>query len=84
MFTSLLVILAVAYIVLKVLNTKARFDQRDAEIEAERQAQEDAARAAAEAEEEEAEIRREAVDVEAETIEDAVDFDVEKTDEQGE
>jgi hypothetical protein len=73
MFT-ILVILAVAYVVLKVLNTNARFASKDAEREAEE-------RAAMEAEiEEEMEVRGirfEAVDVEdVETIpDDAVVID---------
>lgn len=63
---SLLVILAVIYIILKVLNTKARFEKEDAERAA-REAE------AAAALEEEAEIRLEAIDVEeVETIPDSV------------
>lgn len=61
MFTALIGILAVAYIILKISNTRAEFARRDAEN----------ARRAAEAEErmeeelEEAEIRANAIDVEA-------------------
>lgn len=61
---SLLVILAVAYIVLKILNTKAKFDQADAE----REAKEQEAKLAAEEAAEEAAVRAEAIDVDAETI----------------
>lgn len=62
---SLIIILAVIYIVLKILNTRARFEQEDAERAA-REAE------AMEIEAEEAEIRSEAIDVEeVETITDA-------------
>lgn len=62
MMLTLLAILAVAYIVLKVLNTRARFEKADAE----RRRMEEKA---GEAEEEQAEfdeIREKAVDVEDE------------------
>ncbi len=59
---TILIILAVAYVVLKVINTKAKFDaadaRREAEEEQERIEQEEL---------EEAAMRAEAVDVEAET-----------------
>ena len=66
MFTAILLgILAIAYIVLKTLNMRAKFEEEDARRLAEEQA------AAAEAEEaaEEEMIRAEAVDVDAEVIE---------------
>ena len=74
---SLLIILSVAYIVLKVSNVRAEFARKDAELARAEQA----AREAMEEEAEEAEIRAAAVDVDAETIdneelEDTV-FDVE-------
>jgi flagellar biosynthesis/type III secretory pathway M-ring protein FliF/YscJ len=64
MITFLLAALAAAYIVLKVINTRARFaeeDARRAEAEAE-------ALAAAEEEAEDEMIRAKAIDVEAEVI----------------
>ena len=64
---KLLVVLTVAYIVLKVLNTRARFAEEDARREAEEEA---AAKAADELAEED-EIRAGAVDVEAETVEES-------------
>lgn len=70
MLTALLVILAVTYVVLKVINTRAEFARRDAEREAEEAAMAEAAAAELEELEEEEEIRKTAVDVEAETIED--------------
>ena len=39
--TIILAALAIAFIVLKVLNTKAKFDERDAEREAEEKAKEE-------------------------------------------
>ena len=66
MITALIVILALAYIVLKVINTRAEFAEKDAEM----LRQEQEAQAAMEEEAEEAEIRAAAVDVEAETLED--------------
>ena len=63
---TLLAILAIAYIVLKISNTRAEFARRDAQRLREQQ----------EAEEEE-EIRRTAIDVEAETI-DNDDLDAEE------
>ena len=60
----LLAVLAVAYIVLKVINTRAEFARRDAEMARREQ---EALEAMEEAEEEE-EIRRTAVDVDAETV----------------
>ena len=62
---SLLLILAIAYIVLKVSNTRAEFAKRDAE----RLRQEQEAEAAMEEAAEELEIRETAVDVVAETTE---------------
>ena len=64
---KILLILAVAYIVLKVLNTRARFAEADARREAEKQRLEEEAESAAEDEL----TREEAVDVEAEVIEEA-------------
>ena len=69
----LLAVLAIAYIVLKVINTRAEFARRDAE----RLRREQEAEAALEEAEEEEEIRRTAVDVEAETI-DNDDLDAEE------
>jgi hypothetical protein len=62
---KLIIVLAVAYIVLKVLNTRAKF----AEADARREAEEQRLREEAEAEAEEELIREEAVDVDAEVIE---------------
>ncbi|MBQ6439771.1 MAG: hypothetical protein IJJ06_06450 [Mogibacterium sp.] len=74
---KLLVILAVIYIVLKVLNTRAKF----AEADARREAEEQRLREEAEAEAEDEMIREEAVDVDPEVIEnepeEAVDADAE-------
>ena len=64
---KLLVVLAIAYVVLKVLNTRAKF----AEADARREAEEQRLREEAEAEAEDELTREEAVDVEAEVIEDA-------------
>ena len=60
---TILIILAVAYVVLKVINTKAKFDEADARREAEEE------RVIREQEEleEESSIRAEAIDVDAET-----------------
>ncbi len=69
MLTAILVILAVAYVVLKVINTRAEFARRDAEREAEEAERAEAAARELEELEEEEEIRNSAVDVEAETIE---------------
>ena len=66
---KLLVVLAVAYVVLKVLNTRAKF----AEADARREAEEQRLREEAEAEAEEEQIREEAIDVEAEVIENTAD-----------
>ena len=79
MFTgSILLILAIAYIVLKILNTRAEFARRDAE----RIRREQEAEAAMDEAAEEEEIRETAVDVEAETISnddiDAEEFIVER------
>lgn len=63
MFT-LLCILAAAYVVLKVLNTRARF----AEADARREAEEERLRAEAEEAAEDELTRLEAVDVDAETV----------------
>ena len=66
---KILIVLAVIYVVLKVLNTRARFAEADAKREAEEQRLIEEAEAAAEDE-----LTREtAVDVEAEVIEDAAD-----------
>jgi len=62
---KLILILAVIYIVLKVLNTRAKF----AEADARREAEEQRLREEAEAEAEDELTREEAVDVEAEVIE---------------
>ena len=62
---KLLIVLAVAYIVLKVINTRAKF----AEADARREAEEKRLREEAEAEAEDELIREEAVDVDAEVIE---------------
>ncbi len=74
---KLLVVLAIAYVVLKVLNTRAKF----AEADARREAEEQRLREEAEAEAEEELMREEAVDVEAEVIETAADDVVEKIEE---
>ena len=68
MFTAfLLAALAVAYIVLKTLNMKARFEEADAR----RLAEEQEARARAEEEAEDEMMRAEAIDVEPEVIDNA-------------
>ena len=68
MFTAfLLVALAIAYIVLKTLNMKARFEEEDAR----RLAEEQKAKAKAEEEAEEELMRTEAIDVDPEVIENA-------------
>lgn len=65
---SLLVLLATAYVVLKVLNMRAEFARRDAEM-ARREQEAQAAKEKMEDElAEEEEIRAKAIDVEAETI----------------
>ncbi len=66
---KLLVVLAIAYVVLKVLNTRAKF----AEADARREAEEQRLREEAEAEAEDELTREEAVDVEAEVIEDTAE-----------
>lgn len=66
---TILIILAVAYIVLKVINTRAKFAEADARREAEEQRLKEEAEAAAEDEA----MREEAVDVDAEVIEDAAE-----------
>ena len=68
---KLLVVLAVAYVVLKVLNTRAKF----AEADARREAEEQRLKEEAEAEAEEEIIRETAVDVDAEVIENADEAD---------
>ena len=68
---KLVIVLAVIYIVLKILNTRARFAEADAKREAEEQRLREEAEAADEEEAEEEKIRAEAVDVEAEVIETA-------------
>ena len=76
---TLLAFLAIAYIVLKISNTRAEFARRDAE----RLRQQQAAEAAMEEAAEEEEIRMTAIDFEAETIDnddlDAEEFVVEST-----
>ena len=62
---KLIILLAVIYIVLKVLNTRARFAEADARREAEEQRLKEEAEAAAEDEL----TREEAVDVDPEVIE---------------
>ena len=69
----LLAVLAIAYVLLKVSNTRAEFARRDAQRQRELQE----AEAAMEEMAEEEEIRRSAVDVEAETIDNA-DLDAEE------
>ena len=66
---KLLVVLAIVYIVLKVINTRAKF----AEADARREAEEQRLREEAEAEAEDELTREEAVDVEAEVIETAAE-----------
>ena len=66
---KLLVVLAIVYIVLKVINTRAKFAEADARREAEEQRLREEAEAAAEDEL----TREEAVDVEAEVIETAAE-----------
>ena len=66
---KLLVVLAIVYIVLKVINTIAKF----AEADARREAEEQRLREEAEAEAEDELTREEAVDVEAEVIETAAE-----------
>ena len=68
---KLLVVLAIAYVVLKVLNTRAKF----AEADARREAEEQRLKEEAEAEAEEEIIRETAVDVDAEVIENAYEAD---------
>ena len=68
MFTAFLLgVLAVAYIVLKTLNMRAKFAEEDAR----RLEEEEKARAEAEAAAEDEMIRAEAVDVEAEVVKEA-------------
>lgn len=62
---KLIIVLAVVYVVLKVLNTRAKFAEADARREAEEQRLREEAEAAAEDEL----TREEAVDVDAEVIE---------------
>ena len=66
---KLMIVLAVAYIVLKVLNTRAKF----AEADARREAEEQRLREEAESEAEDEIIRETAVDVDAEVIETAAE-----------
>ena len=66
---KLLVVLAIIYVVLKVLNTRAKF----AEADARREAEEQRLREEAEGEAEDELTREEAVDVEAEVIEDSAE-----------
>ena len=65
MLFKLMIVLAVAYVVLKVINTRAKF----AEADARREAEEQRLREEAEAEAEDEITRETAVDVEAEVIE---------------
>ncbi|MBQ6150529.1 MAG: hypothetical protein IJJ03_02620 [Mogibacterium sp.] len=74
---KLLVVLAIAYVVLKVLNTRAKF----AEADARREAEEQRLREEAEAEAEEEQMREEAVDVDAEVIETAAEAAVDEIEE---
>lgn len=74
---KLLVVLAIAYVVLKVLNTRAKF----AEADARREAEEQRLREEAEAEAEDELTREEAVDVEAEVIENTDETVEEKAEE---
>lgn len=74
---KLLVVLAIVYIVLKVINTRAKF----AEADARREAEEQRLREEAEAEAEDELTREEAVDVEAEVIETAAEDEEEKVEE---
>ena len=67
MVTFLLATLAIAYIVLKVINTRARFEEEDRR----RAEEEEMMMAEAEEAAEEEQMRAEAVDVEAEVIETA-------------
>ena len=62
---KLIIVLAVVYVVLKVINTRAKFAEADARREAEEQRLREEAEAAAEDEL----TREEAVDVDAEVIE---------------
>ena len=71
---KLLVVLAIAYVVLKVLNTRAKF----AEADARREAEEQRLKEEAEAEAEEEIMRETAVDVDAEVIEAAAEAVVEE------
>lgn len=64
MFITLMAILAVAYVFLKISNTRAKF----AEYDARKAAEEEAARQEAEEAAEEELVRAEAIDVDAETI----------------
>ena len=66
---KLIIILAVIYIVLKILNTRAKF----AEADARREAEEQRLREEAEAEAEDELTRAEAVDVDAEVIKDGAE-----------
>ena len=74
---KLLVVLAIAYVVLKVLNTRAKF----AEADARREAEEQRLKEEAEAEAEEEQMREEAVDVDAEVIETAAEAVVDEIEE---
>ena len=67
--TKIILILAVIYIILKVINTNAKFRERDAQNAAE----EEARRAAAEEFEEDEITRAEAVDVDPEVVENVED-----------
>ena len=66
---KLIIVLAVAYVVLKVINTRAKFAEADARREAEEQRLREEAEAAAEDEL----TREEAVDVDAEPVEDVAE-----------
>ena len=81
---KLIIVLAVAYVVLKVLNTRAKFAEADARREAEEQRLREEAEAAAEDEL----TREEAVDVDAEVIEnepeEVVDVEAEPVEDEAE
>ena len=64
---KLILLLAAIYIVLKIINTNAKLNEREARLAAE----EEARKAAEEEFEEEEMVRAEAVDVDAEVVENA-------------
>ena len=81
---KLIIVLAVVYVVLKVINTRAKFAEADARREAEEQRLREEAEAAAEDEL----TREEAVDVDAEVIEnepeEVVDVEAEPVEDEAE